>query len=349
MNIRYASNDETAVWNERILANPDGGNLFQGSEFAVHKKLSGWTPRYILANNVAITAHEKSIPLLGKFWYLPKGPGVQSANELTDLLPELKEFAARNGVFAIKIESEIEKLDHTKAKLAEAGLVPTGYIQPNLSTVLIDLTPNIDQIMASLNQKGRHAIKRAERDGVTVTRVDTTDDNCELFYRLLSQTAENQGFSASLRSYDYHAKFWQRYTASGQGQLFLASFNGTIIAGAFAILYGQKSTYKDGASMRVEGAYGVTHLLQWNVIQWAKKNGAIVHDLCGTPPSDRINDETHRWYGVGRFKTSFNKHVTDYIGAYDLSVQPLKYRVWTAFGERATKSLWWRTHHESWY
>ena len=101
--------------------------------------------------------------------------------------------------------------------------------------------------------------------------------------------------------------------------------------------------------MRVEGAYGVTHLLQWNVIQWAKKNGAIVHDLCGTPPSDRINDETHRWYGVGRFKTSFNKHVTDYIGAYDLSVQPLKYRVWTAFGERATKSLWWRTHHESWY
>lgn len=349
MDFRYATEDELQKWDVLIAANPDGGNVFQGSLFAEQKKQGRWLPRYIVGENYAITALEKNVPGLGKFWYIPKGPGVSSVVALGDLLPGLRQFAAASGVFAVKVEPEIVTTDSALLALKELGLIKVTPIQPNNSTVLIDLRPDIDTVLANLNQKGRHAIRRAERDGVTVERVDTTDENCRIFYDLLTKTADGQGFSTSIRPYEYYRDFWQRYTRGNQGQLFLATFNGQIVAGAFALLFGKKSTYKDGASIRVDGAYGVTHLVQWNVITWAKELGAELHDLCGTPPSDKINDQSHRWYGVGRFKTSFNKQVADYIGAYDLVVRPRQYALWTKFGERVTKSLWWRKHHESWY
>lgn len=349
MEIRFANDTETADWNMHVRANPDGGNVFQGLEFAEQKKLSGWTPRFIIAGDLAITAHEKSVFGLGRMWYLPKGPGIATAKRLVEVLPVLKDFAAKNGVFAVKIEPELQKSDENIATMDGGGLVSVPYIQPNLSTVLIDLSPDIDTVLANLNQKSRHAIRRAERDGVIVERVEASEENCQIFYELLALTAEAQGFTSSMRPFEYYREFWQRYSNAGLGQLFLATFEGTVVAGAFTLIFGEKSTYLHGASIRIEGAYGVTHLVQWRSIEWAKEKGSTVHDLCGTPPSDKINDETHRWYGVGRFKTSFHKHVTDYVGAYDLPVKPFQYSVWIRIGERVTKSLRWRAHHESWY
>jgi lipid II:glycine glycyltransferase (peptidoglycan interpeptide bridge formation enzyme) len=349
MDIRFATTAEVDQWNSKILANPDGGNVFQGDEFAEQKKLTGWAPRFIIAGDVSITMHEKSVFGLGKLWYAPKGPGVSSPVQLGDMLPALQAFAAQNDVFAIKVEPEITKSDDALQALTSLGLVPVAPIQPNSSTILLDISPDIDTVLASLNQKGRHAILRAARDGVTVEAAEPNEENCKLFYQLLQETAAAQGFSDSIRGYEYYRKFWQRYALAGLGKLFFASYNGQIIAGAFALVFGEKSTYKDGASRRVEGTYGVTHLLQWHIIRWAKEQGATQHDLCGTPPSDQINDESHPHYGVGKFKTNFNKQVTDYVGAFDLPVKPRQYGWWVQFGERLAKRAWWKKHHESWY
>lgn len=346
MEIRFATDDEIKRWNEVILANPDGGNVFQGLEFAKQKQMSGWTPRYIMAGHVAMTVLEKHVFAHGKLWYISKGPGVKTVVELGNILPDLKKFADKNGVFVVKVEPELLKTDDAAKAMTELGLVAASPIQPNASTVLIDLSPDLDTVMASLNQKGRHAIRRAERDGVIVQPMEATDENCEQFYELLAKTAEG---SFAIRPYEYYRKFWQRYAAAGLGQLFFAFHDEHLVAGAFALIFGEKSTYKDGASVRERTAYGASHLLQWHVVKWAQENGSKVHDLCGAPPSNRIDDESHPHYGIGRFKTSFNKHVTDYVGAYDVVVHPRQYGWWTKFGERATKSYWWRKHHESWY
>jgi lipid II:glycine glycyltransferase (peptidoglycan interpeptide bridge formation enzyme) len=346
MDIRFATAEEISEWDAHILANPDAGNVFQGKEFAEQKRMGRWTPRYLVIDSLAITVLEKSVPGLGKLWYLPKGPGLTSVVAVGDILAALRKFAYKNGVFVVKIEPEIEKTESAILAFKELELIPVSPIQPNASTVLVDLSPDLDAILAAFNQKGRHALRRAERDGVTVERVEGSDIHCRQFYDLLSATASG---SFVIRSYEYYRSFWQRYEAVNQGQLFFAYHEGKLVAGAYAMVFGEKSTYKDGASVRERPVYGASHLLQWHVMQWAKERGSIVHDLCGTPPSDRINDETHPHYGIGRFKTSFNKQVTDYVGAYDVVVRPRQYTLWTKFGERVTKSLWWRTHHESWY
>lgn len=346
MPYHFATETEIETWNKKILANPDGGNVFQGREFAEQKQLGGWVPRYVVADALAITALEKSIPGLGKLWYLPKGPGITSVHELDELLPKLSSFAKLQGVFAIKIEPELIKKDETLVDLMKLGLVKVRPVQPNFSTVLIDTSPDLDTIMANLNQKGRHAIKRAERDGVTVQRVDSNDKNCELMYQLLKNTAAG---SFRIRSYNYYKTFWQRYANAGLGQLFFASVDGKVVAGAYAIAFGKKGTYKDGASIKERTAYGASHLLQWHVIQWMKEKDVTVHDLCGTPPSSDIKDPQHPWYGIGRFKTSFNKEVTDYIGAYDITIKPREYKSWAKIGERIAFRLHNLFYHENFY
>ncbi len=347
MDIRFATPDEVGAWNTHILANPDEGNVFQGDEFAEQKKLGNWTPRHIVAHKIAITVLEKPVLAIGKMWYIPKGPGIESTSALNDLLPSLTTFARKNGVFAVKIEPELEKSNESMRLIDEMGLLSVKPIQPHNSTVLLDISPKLDDIMAGLNQKGRHALRRAERDGVTVEQVDTNDKNCRLFYKMLAETAKAHSFV--VRPYDYQSSFWRRYTNAGLGQLFFAYHEGTLITCGFAMVFGKKSLYKDGASIREKTVYGASHLLQWHMIQWAKKQGSKTHDLGGAPPSDKVHDEKHHHYGIGRFKTSFNKQVTDYVGAYDLPIKPIHYKLWQIFAERLTLRHWWRKHHQSWY
>ena len=121
------------------------------------------------------------------------------------------------------------------------------------------------------------------------------------------------------------------------------------MAGAFAVILGTKSTYKDGASVRKRTAYGASHRLQWEVIKWAKEHGSLEHDLCGTPASDEMSNPNHPRYGLGRFKTSFNKHITDYIGAFEIPVSPIKSRFWSKYIERLVRRLYFARHHESYY
>lgn len=346
MTARFATTDETASWDKRVLENPDGGNVFQSLEFAEQKRRTGWMPRFVVCGDYAVTVLEKSVPLLGKLWYAPKGPGVSTTRELSSVFDELTVFAREHGVFCLKVEPELRKADETTADLLRLGLIRVRPIQPNFSTITLDLRPSLDEILGNLNQKGRHAIRRAERDGVVVQDVESTDENCRTMYDLLAETAAG---SFGIRGFNYYRGFWQRFTEAGLGQLFFAYVDGKVVAGAYAIAFGHKGTYKDGASVRERSVYGASHLLQWHIITWMKSRGVQIHDLCGSPPSDQIDNPKHPHYGIYRFKSSFNKEVTDYVGAYDLPLRPRRYAIWSRYGERLALRHSQAVKHESYY
>lgn len=348
MTVRYATNDEIARWDELLITNPDGGNVFQAIEMAETKRQGGWTPRYIVTDTMAITVLEKHVPLLGAFWYLPKGPGVVSVASLLEIIEPLKEFAHKHRVFVIKIEPEILESDEAKAALKDAGLVPVRPIQPNHSTVTIDLKPSLDEIMASFNQKGRNALHRAEREGATAYAVSFNDTSAHEMYDLLASTAAGR-FDSSLRSYPYYLAFWKRFITSERGSLFFVEYDGQVVASSFCMYLGKKGLYKDGASIRQKTVYGASHLLQWEVMKWMKERGVESYDLCGSPHSSDVDNPNNSFHGMGKFKTSFNKHVTDYVGCYDVVVRAKRYSYWQRYGERLALSLSWRLKHRQWY
>lgn len=343
MKARFATDEEISHWNDFVIANPDGGNILQGKEFISIKALSGWMPRFVFVDNRAISVLEKRLPLLGNVWYCPKGPSTISVSDLKTISSGLVSLAKAHGVFSIKIEPELDYQTDTSG----LTLLPTAPIQYNYSTVYVDLSPSKDDILQSLNQKGRHAIRRAERDGVTVKQVPASAENCAQMYNLFQETASGAGFS--IRPQAYYQSFYKTYETEGRGQLFFAEFEGKIVAGAFAMVQGTKSMYKDGASVRERTAYGASHLLQWHVMLWAKEHGALQHDLAGVPPIKDIKDPNHPFSGLARFKTSFNKDVTQYVGAFEIPVVSWKSRLWHRYLEKVVRKLHFVRYKESFY
>ncbi|WP_028280251.1 peptidoglycan bridge formation glycyltransferase FemA/FemB family protein [Arthrobacter sp. H5] len=351
---RFATAEEQANWDDLVTANPNGGNILQSASFAEVKSHHGWHPVFLVFEsddystyNLAI---EKKLPLLGSLWYLIKGPDVAEPAHVPQVLEACRELIQRTGrpVFAVKVEPDIIDSHDVRRQFTDAGLVKTFNLQPNDHTAVLDTTPESNQLLRNLHSRGRNAVRRAIREGVEVHRAEPTDDNFRAMYRLMAHIEDRS--AARLRSYEYYQRFWNNFVNAGQGRLYFVHEDGEPSVGAFVINYGRKGTYKDGGSKPGRKQYGDSHLLQWTAINDLKDEcGIAEYDLCGTPPSDQLKDTSHQHHGLGLFKTSFTKTVTDFVGCYDLVVSPLKYRAWNIAGERVARQIYWRRHRQPFY
>lgn len=337
MAVRFVSNPSVADWDERIAANPDGGNMFQSHELGEIKRLSKWEPIYADVDGVAVTIHAKRAPGFGTYWYLPKGPCAGSVERLAEVMPQLAEAGKRHHVFVIKIEPELLETPENIAALEAGGLRRVHAVQPNVSTIFIDLTGTHDELHQRMPSKQRYAFRRAERDGVVAEAVDGTPENLHTMWSLWKLVIDDN--ELSLRGEAYYTAFWREFLDAGHGQLFFAHTDDTVVAAAFATLIGTKATYKDGGSLRDRPAYGASELLQWRMMEWAQANGAVSYDLCGTPHSTQAENPDDPYYGIGRFKRSFSKDITDFVGAWDLPLHPRLYELWNRGGMRVVQKL----------
>ncbi len=328
-----------------MLNNTLTPSILQQRTFLDQKARAGWRIHEFEVAGRTVGVMEKTIPLFGAIWYLPKGPATDSVEDLSQVLDELIALARKHHVVSLKIEPELPHDTDMSPLIERYGLLKTRPVQYNAATVIVDLSQSLDDLMRSFNQKGRHAIRRAERDGVVVKKVETTDENCQAMYDLLRATADGAGFP--IRPYEYYCDFYRAY--GEDGGLFLAYFDGQPVAGGFGMVSGTKSMYKDGASVRDRPAYGASHLLQWHMIQWAKAKGSLKHDLAGAPPIARAHDHTHPLYAIGKFKRQFNSEITEYIGAYNVPVAPIRGKLWHAYLEKVVRKLYFMRHKQSWY
>ncbi|MEJ6489476.1 peptidoglycan bridge formation glycyltransferase FemA/FemB family protein [Leucobacter sp. USCH14] len=337
---RFASDAERAEWDALVVANPDGGEVWAGEAYLdVKRDQNGYRDLRVIVDRgarapIAVGVLAKRVPLLGWWWHTPAGPAGASAAEVLEASEAVAKLAKSAGAFLLKIEPRIGR--DAIRDIRAAGYREAVRIIPNPSTILVDVSGTEDEVFARLGKKARNAVNRAARDGIVVSRVEPTAEHSAALFQLLRETAEGRFV---LRSEQYYREFWERFSRGGVGQMFLAHRDGALVAGAYAMALGDKTTYKDGASVRAKTAYGASHALQWEVIRWANERGATVHDLCGAPPSDRADDREHPLFGVGQFKRSFAPQITDYAGAFDLPLKPLAYRVWNAIGDRIARRV----------
>ncbi len=351
---RFASAAEIADWDARVTSNSNGGNLLQSEAFAAVKANYGWKALYLVYESAQYSSYnlvlEKSFPLLGRLWYLIKGPDTTDVNDVPAMMEATRTFARGAGlnVFAVKIEPDIVDSEEARRVLTGAGLVKAFNLQPNDSTALLDISPEENQLLRNLHSRGRNAVRRAIREGVEAVQVEPTEENFRTMYALMSGTIAEKG-TTQIRDFDYYRQFWSGFASRGQGRLYFVHENGRASVGAFVINYGRKGTYKDGGSLQQRSQYGDSHLVQWRAINALKDLGITEYDFCGTPPADRLKDTSHPHHGLGLFKTSFSKTVTDFVGCYDLVVSPLKYRLWTTLGERVSRQLYTRRTGQQFY
>jgi len=197
-------------------------------------------------------------------------------------------------------------------------------IQPP-DTVLVDLTPPLDDILAAMKPKCRYNIGLAQKRGVVVRGHDSTiDSNIEVFYRLLAETAQRDGIAVHSIGY-YKALFDESYkeksrTMPVQLRLYTARHENDDLAAIVTLFRGAQATYLYGASSNHKRNLMAPYALQWKAMQDAKASGCAVYDLFGIPPDESPD---HPMAGLYRFKTGFGGRIVRRPGSWDYPYQPL--------------------------
>jgi peptidoglycan pentaglycine glycine transferase (the first glycine) len=241
----------------------------------------------------------------------------------------LGEIRSRAGdAFLLKCDPPVEEGSPEAEALFRAGLsmAPAagfGGVQPK-AVMVLDLAPDLEKILSGFHSKWRYNIRLAERKGVEV--VQATRADLPAFYDLLVTTARRDGFF--IRGRSYFEDLFDCLEPSGLIAMFLARFEGAPIAGAICMGFGQRITYVYGASSNEHRKVMPNHLMQWQMIRWAKEHGYAIYDFRGVSPvRDGVPVEEHI-AGLNRFKEGFGARYVEYAGTFDLPLRPFVYRGW---------------------
>lgn len=331
---RWLQTEEKDYFNSFICSHPKG-HVLQLWEWGEIKERTGWKPWRLLLEADgqgvgAATILERKLPgIRTPIFYCPRGPvvNVDNEQELQAVFQAIRELAKKRKAILLKIDPDIASSNNSlRYFLQTAGFryLDTGKdfegVQPKY-VFRLDISPDEETLLANMQQKTRYNIKLAAKKGVMIRKGNRPD--LPEFYRVLKETTERDNFL--VRSYLYFQDLYDTLVPAGYAELFIAEYQGMIIAGTIAFIAGKKAWYIYGASSNAHRRVMPNYLLQWEMIRWAKARGCTLYDFRGV--SGNFNED-NPLYGLYKFKKGFNGDLTEFIGEWDYVYRPFLYRLW---------------------
>ncbi len=262
----------------------------------------------------------------GNFFLCPHGPLFATEQETLKALPDLVNYmrtiAQQEQAVAVRIApliptSQIATRTFQDLKFRPAPL----HIHAELTWVL-DIQPTEEQLLQEMRKTTRHAIRKAEKEGVTID-IQPSLDALDRFWPLYEQTRSRHEFVPF--SKDFLKKQIEAFLPSNGVFLIFAKYQGNDVAGAILMHFGDTVFYHHGASTKLPSSVPAAQLLQWGAIREAKQRGAKRYNFWGIAPEDQPN---HPFAGITIFKKGFGGYSIDYIHAQDLALSPKYWKLW---------------------
>ncbi len=305
---------------------------WQWGEFQQEQGRTIW--RLGVYEDVDLTASalviKQTLPIGKSYLYCPRGPVISSQatpvlyqQRWQVLLRAIQRIGRKQGSIFIKIEPpiELDKRHDFFTATQNFDLRSVPFVQPQ-DTWMIDLAQNHDQLLQNMHAKTRYNIRLAERKGVRV-RLAQSGQDFEAFWQLTKQTTARDDFSAHARTY-YQAML--SALSSEFVRLYIAEYQGQIIAANIIVWFGQTATYLHGASADKYRNVMAPYALQWQQLQDAKEQGLRYYDFWGIAPPGSAKEKA--WAGITRFKQYFGGFEVRYIGTHDLILHGRWYRLY---------------------
>ena len=188
------------------------------------------------------------------------------------------------------------------------------HMHPELSWVL-DITKPEEQLLKEMRKTTRYTIKKMEKEGVEIVQSSDPAD-MEKFWLVYTDTFERQQFTPFSKNY-LRTEF-ELYRADNEAMFFFGKYQGEIVAAAIIIFYNGQAFYHHSGSL-AGGGSNVSYLLQWRVIQEAKRRGCTLYNFWGIAPDDKPK---HAWTGLSQFKKGFGGFAEAYLHAQDKPLSP---------------------------
>ena len=314
---------------------PDGGFL-QSEEWRKFQKSVGRKAHSISGDNFYASIIEHILPIVGGYFYIPRGPVVteHGTQNMEQGLKELIKLAKKENAGWIRIEpsnSRILDLIGSNWRVAKAP----HDMQPK-ELFIIDIANPEEELLAEMKAKTRYNIRLAEKRGVIVREI-SNKKYIEEFLRLIKVTAERDKITPHPES--YYEKMTETIP-SDILKLYVAEYQGKIIAANLVVFYGNVCTYLHGASDNEYRNVMAPYLLQWQQIKDAKAVGCKKYDFGGVStnylPTGQAGESkmhariTNDWSGITRFKLGFSLKTMParFPGCYDIIISRRRYWIY---------------------
>lgn len=324
--LRKLANNSQQYWDEFVNQHPYG-HFLQSWGWGELKASAGWYPlrfslydeqeQQIVAAAQVLCRAAPHLPLrAGHLAYIPKGPVLDWSQPLLchPFFSQLHAYLSRHGALALRMEPgqtvHVAQNDDFMQCFASTFLQPVHAVQP-VRTIVLDLAVDEPTMLARMKEKWRYNLRLAERKGVTV-RVAQTIADVQAWYTLMQETGERDQFG--IHTFDYYLQVWRIFVPRQQARLFLAEYQGQLLAGIFVGLFARQGIYLYGASSNEHRNLMPNYLLQWHAIRWAKQEGATEYDFWGIAATD---NEDEALAGVSRFKRGWGGEIVRFVGCYE--------------------------------
>jgi lipid II:glycine glycyltransferase (peptidoglycan interpeptide bridge formation enzyme) len=238
-------------------------------------------------------------------------------------LDELKKIAKENKAIFVKIESNYVAKDKSEIIKLTNLLHKSGCVRGKTlftpTSFWLDLTKSEEELLKSFSSKTRYNIRLAQKHGVTVIE-DNSDKAFEKYLELTRKTVQRQKFYA--HSEKYHRLMWQHLhknlTAIGQhpiARLLTAKYKNEIITTWIVFVWHDFLYYPYGASSDKYKNVMSNNLMMWEAIKLGKRLDLKTFDLWGREEGK----------GFTKFKEGYNPRVVEFLGSWDLIINPLLY------------------------
>jgi lipid II:glycine glycyltransferase (peptidoglycan interpeptide bridge formation enzyme) len=231
----------------------------------------------------------------GPVWRKPLSP-----KEESQVYAALKKTLPLTGIRFMAITPEVPAgVPH--------GLNPMRRIMSGMSTVMLDITPSLDDLRAQLDRRWRHRLVGGENSEMVVHRVGTNAGQ----YRWLLDAEMKQRTDKKLDGLP--VQFFDHYVESrkqpAKNILTLrADVGRDRVAAMMFLIHGEAATYQVGWTSDKGRDLHAHNLILWKGIEALKERGIRMLDLGGV--------NTIRSAGIARFKMSTGGKVLTLAGTY---------------------------------
>lgn len=302
------------------------GQYSQTSLWAQVKSVQGWKPIRILIKDsdqivAGVQILTKELPVAGKVGVIWRGPLTETNKlELTNVLWQtLMRVCWKSHIYylAIDLPAEDDTFIHS---VRTYGFRETllGDIDARAEVVL-DLSPDLDDIFHHISKNRRKLIHRSETRGVHVREGNERD--VPLFYQLHAHSAERLGFVPY--SQKFFETLWRVFAPSQHIKLLIAEYQGQPLSAQINLLFRDTMTaYKIGWSGEYSDLYPNDEI-HWHAIRWAKLHGFRWFNFMGieTPVAEALRNgypiPSEYLHTYSSYKLSFSNQLVFYPPTYE--------------------------------
>lgn len=301
---------------------PDGG-ILQSEEWRALEEREGFRTEHFESEGFWANVIERSLPLVGKYWYVPRGPVFQQSageGELRmkwgKILGEAKEKMVGWVRVEPRDEGELAMIrEWSKPFRVEKAL---HDMQPR-EILVVDISKSEEEILAGMKAKTRYNVRLSEKRGVQVS-LDRSEASLREFLRMVRETTiRNNIVAHPEKRYRNFLEVFSQETM----ELFVARREGTMLAAILVSFFGDTATYLHGASSDDDRGSMAPFLLQFRAMEEARARGCTRYDMGGVDTTG----ERPSLFGVTRFKQGFAENVKTirFPGSYDIMLLPSRF------------------------